>query len=130
MNIENGRSLIVAAIAMLILDIIWLRFFLKSDAMVLIRNVTGHSLKINYIYAGMAYILMIIGLYMFILNDMNGYEMSELVTRAFVLGVIIYGVYETTNGAIIESWDPMFMIKDTLWGGFLFAIVTYIAVSL
>jgi uncharacterized membrane protein len=48
------------------------------------------------------------------------------VTDAFLLGIVIYGVYETTNYALFKDWSILTVIIDTLWGGTLFAITTYI----
>jgi uncharacterized membrane protein len=39
--------------------------------------------------------------------------------------VIIYGVYETTNYAIIKKWSPYAIVLDTVWGGILYTLVTY-----
>jgi uncharacterized membrane protein len=48
------------------------------------------------------------------------------VQDAFLLGLVIYGVYETTNWALFSKWSPMSVIIDTLWGGILFAATTYV----
>jgi uncharacterized membrane protein len=45
---------------------------------------------------------------------------------AFILGIVIYGVYETTNYAIFDKWNIQALTLDTLWGGILFAITTKI----
>ena len=49
---------------------------------------------------------------------------------AFLLGIVIYGVYESTNYAILKNWNIKAVALDTLWGGILFALttkVTYLA---
>ena len=48
------------------------------------------------------------------------------VSEAFLLGIVIYGVYETTNYALFKNWSILSVIIDTLWGGLLFASTTYI----
>ena len=45
---------------------------------------------------------------------------------AFLLGFFIYGVYETTNMAIIKNWDYRIGLIDLSWGGFLFLITSYL----
>ena len=42
------------------------------------------------------------------------------------MGILIYGVYETTNYALFKNWSIFTVILDTLWGGTLFALVTFI----
>ena len=39
--------------------------------------------------------------------------------HAVILGLCIYGVYESTNLAIFEKWDFETLVIDTLWGGVL-----------
>jgi uncharacterized membrane protein len=48
------------------------------------------------------------------------------VTDAFLLGIVIYGVYETTNYALFSNWSIISVIIDTLWGGLLFATTAYV----
>ena len=48
------------------------------------------------------------------------------VTDAFLLGVLIYGVYDFTNYATLKKWTLAFSIKDTLWGGTVFTLSTFI----
>ena len=48
------------------------------------------------------------------------------VINAFLLGLGVYGVYETTNLAIFKKWDPIIGILDTIWGGILFSLTYYI----
>ena len=45
---------------------------------------------------------------------------------AFLLGLVIYAVYDSTNYTIFKQWSPMLAVTDSLWGGILFAITTYI----
>ena len=45
----------------------------------------------------------------------------------FLLGAIIYGVYATTNYALINNWEPKIALIDTIWGGILFYLTTYIS---
>jgi uncharacterized membrane protein len=56
----------------------------------------------------------------FIFNSNRG------VKDAFLLGICVYGVYETTNYAILDKWSKTSVIIDTLWGGILFSGTTYI----
>jgi uncharacterized membrane protein len=68
----------------------------------------------------LCYIFLIFGLNYFIIKSKrNAYD-------AFLLGILIYGVFETTNYALFKKWSIFTVILDTLWGGTLFAIVTFI----
>ena len=68
----------------------------------------------------LCYIFLIIGINYFIIKP------RKSVTDAFLLGIVIYGVYETTNYALFKKWSLLTVFMDTLWGGVLFAATTYI----
>jgi uncharacterized membrane protein len=74
----------------------------------------------NYLGAALCYIFLIFGINYFIIKP------HKSVSDAFLLGIIIYGVYETTNYALFKNWSMLTVIMDTLWGGILFAVTTYI----
>jgi uncharacterized membrane protein len=66
----------------------------------------------------LCYILLILGINYFIIDQ------KKSVLDAFLLGILIYGVYETTSYAILDKWNMQAVALDTLWGGVLFAITT------
>jgi len=110
---------LVSAIVFITIDFIYLNviknFFYKQ-----VKSVQGSELTINFLGAALCYIFLIIGINYFIIKP------NKSVTDAFLLGLIIYGVYETTNYALLKNWSIITVIMDTLWGGILFAITTYI----
>jgi uncharacterized membrane protein len=85
-----------------------------------IQSVQGSAPKMNYLGAALCYIFLIVGINYFIIKP------KKSVSDAFLLGIVIYGVYETTNYALLKNWSILTVIIDTLWGGILFAITTYI----
>ena len=46
--------------------------------------------------------------------------------RGFALAIGMYGVYNSTNLAILPKYSQDLAIKDTLWGGILITLVTLI----
>jgi uncharacterized membrane protein len=66
------------------------------------------------------YALLILGLNYFILFE------QKTILDAFLLGIIIYGVFDSTNYALFKHWKPTIALMDTLWGGILFALTTYL----
>lgn len=46
---------------------------------------------------------------------------------SFLLGLCIYGIYEGTNYATLERWPLYLFVVDTIWGGILISLTTYIA---
>jgi uncharacterized membrane protein len=113
------KQLLISAIAMLLLDAVYLSTFSKFfNNMVL--GIQGTKIKFNIFGAIACYILLIVGLNYFILAP------KKPIADAFLLGLVIYGVYETTNYAILANWNMKAVALDTLWGGILFALTTKI----
>ena len=85
-----------------------------------VHAVQGSPLKINYLGVLLCYIFLIIGLNYFIIKP------KRSVQDAFLLGLIIYSVFETTNWALFKDWSVLTVLIDSLWGGILFALTTYL----
>ena len=109
---------LLSAIILVLLDSIYLNI-IKGYFENQIKKVQGTNLKLNYVGAAICYLFLITGLNYFIIKP------HKSVSDAFLLGIIIYGVYETTNYALFSNWSILTVIIDTLWGGLLFAITTY-----
>ena len=88
------------------------------------ESVQKSPMTINFIGAGLCYIALVFLLYYFILSK------KRKILDAFLLGVGVYGVYETTNYATLSKWPIYMVIVDTLWGGILFAITAKIYYSI
>jgi uncharacterized membrane protein len=115
--------MLLSAIVMISLDFVYLSV-MKSYFMNQVKNVQGSALKINYFGAAICYIFLIAGLNYFIIKP------RKSVSDAFLLGLVIYGVYETTNYALFSNWSIVSVIIDTLWGGLLFASTAYVVEKL
>jgi uncharacterized membrane protein len=110
--------MLISAIIFITTDFVYLKviqnYFLNQ-----IRLVQGSEPKLNYLGVVLCYLFLIVGIYYFIIKP------HKSVSDAFLLGVIIYGVYESTNYALLKNWSIITVIIDTLWGGLLFAFTTY-----
>jgi uncharacterized membrane protein len=110
--------MLISAIVFVSLDYVYLNlikdFFEKQ-----IKSVQGSSVQINFLGAILCYLFLIVGINYFIIKP------RKSISEAFLLGLVIYGVYETTNYALLKNWSLLTVIVDTLWGGILFALTTY-----
>jgi uncharacterized membrane protein len=111
--------MLVSAIVLISMDYVYLNL-IKSLFDKQIKSVQGSPLKINFLGAAICYIFLIIGINYFIIKP------RKSISDAFLLGLVIYGVYETTNYSLFTNWSIITVIIDTLWGGILFASTTYI----
>jgi len=110
---------LISAILFVVIDFIYLNI-IKSYFESQIKIVQGTPLQVNFLGVILCYIFLIFGLNYFIIKSKrSAYD-------AFLLGILIYGVFETTNYALFKNWSIFTVILDTLWGGTLFAIVTFI----
>jgi uncharacterized membrane protein len=113
------RDLIVPGVFMMVLDFIYL--FANRNAIGLqIASVQRVAMQIRIVGAIACYVVLISGLYYFILREHRSpYE-------AFLLGLVIYGVYESTTYSLFKNWSLTVALVDTLWGGILLALTTYL----
>jgi len=111
--------LLISAITLLTVDFIYLTL-IKNYFAWQIKRVQGDTMNINYFAAALCYIFLIVGLNYFIIKP------RKSISDAFLLGLVIYGVFETTNMALFKNWSFFTVLIDTIWGGILFALTTMI----
>jgi uncharacterized membrane protein len=118
MNIVNNLiNFSLVFVLFILIDIVWLKFYMKNIYEKLIKEIQGEEMKIKLSSALFVYICMTILLLKF--KNNNLFDM-------FLLGLLTYGIYDFTNYAIFTKWDLKASIADMLWGGVLFAIVSYL----
>ena len=111
--------MLASAIIFVSIDFIYLNL-IKNYFSNQIKSVQVSQMKVNLFGAVLCYIFLVVGINYFIIKP------KKSVSEAFLLGIIIYGVYETTNYALFKNWSILTVIIDTLWGGVLFASTTYL----
>ena len=109
----------VSSIVFIVIDSVYLNF-IKDYFNNQIKLIQGSPIKINSYAIIICYIILIFGINYFIIIP------NRSILDAFLLGLIIYGVYETTNMALFSKWSWTTVLIDTLWGGILFALTTTI----
>jgi uncharacterized membrane protein len=112
-------TLLISAIVFVVLDYFYLNLT-KNYFENQVQLVQGSPLKLNYLGAILCYIFLIFGINYFIIKP------KRSIQDAFLLGLIIYAVFETTNLALFSKWSWFTVLIDSLWGGILFALTTYI----
>lgn len=130
-------DLLVLSVIILALDAVFLT--LAKDIFARqVMLVQGTAMKVNISSAAVCYILIVLGLYYFVLRhiivpnatsaatSIQTMRIGDGMKAAFFLGILVYGVYETTTLAILRNWSPMTALIDTTWGGTLFALSAYI----
>ena len=113
------KQLFLLGSIFVIVDFVFL-YLMSSNFQTMIKKIQGSRLTLKLIPTVACYIILISSLYYFII-----YKKGTLLD-AFLLGFFIYGVYETTNMAILKDWDIYVGLIDLTWGGFLFLITIYL----
>ena len=121
--IFNLKTFITISIVLLILDYIYISIFSKHFKNQ-IYKVQKSPLKMNIYTTVLCYILLVFGLYYFIISK------NRTVNEAFLLGLLVYGVYELTTVSLLKDWEYKTVIIDTIWGAILFATTTHIVYKL
>ena len=111
--------LIFSAVILLTLDFIYLNLT-KSVFQTQVFKIQHITMNVKLFPAILCYILLVIGLNYFILQKQG------TILEAFLLGFIIYGVFDCTNLAIFQKYNWNVAIMDMVWGGILFALTTWI----
>ena len=113
------KRVVISAIVMLLLDFIYLSANRRAFENQVIQ-VQRVALQIKPLAAVACYVFLIFGLNYFILRT------HRPIWEAFVFGLVIYGVYDTTTYALLKKWDLSLAVMDTLWGGALMAMTTMV----
>lgn len=120
MNSKDIIKILIVGVLFVAVDAIYLtsisKYFNKQ-----IMAVQNSRIDLDYMATALCYAVLIFGIYYFIIMD------KRSVTDAFLLGVVVYMVYETTNKAILKKWSWKTVAIDGIWGGVLFAIITMLS---
>lgn len=112
-------KLLVSAIILVILDSFYLNT-IKNYFSNQIKIIQGTPIQINFLATLLSYIFLIFGINYFIIKP------NRNIQDAFLLGIVIYGVFETTSKALFIKWTWLTVLIDTLWGGILFVLTTLV----
>lgn len=119
------KEFIVLIIAgcLVLLDSIYL-WLMKNAFNQQISRIQGSPIQLYLLPAIICYISLIFGLYYFIIRE------KKSIKDAFLLGLVIYSVFDLTNLALLRNWSPIIALIDSLWGGVLFGLTTALVYSL
>ena len=123
MNKFSMYEILLISIILVVIDSGYL-YSMKNFFNNQIKLVQGTDIQMNIYAAILCYIALVYGLYYFIIKD------KQPLTDAFIFGIVIYAVYELTTMALLKKWSWKTVVLDTLWGGILFTITTYLVYAI
>ncbi len=117
------NKLLVSAAGLVAIDFAYLTV-IKGHFARQIAAVQGSPMVVNVSAAIATYVFLIFGLNYFIIRP------GRSAWDAFLLGLVVYGVYDFTNLALLSKWQLFTALTDTLWGGALFYLTTRLVLGL
>lgn len=126
-NLFLFRFLYVSLLA-LVIDFAWIQWIMKSKYVEMIPKIQKSPLTIRYIPVFLSYLTIIFPIVFFTLpNIRKESRWKDSLFYGGLLGVFMYGMFSFTNYALIKNWTLEVVMLDTIWGGILYTIVSYIA---
>lgn len=110
----------IPGVIMILIDILYLSTVGKNIFVPMLNKIQKEKVEFKLYAAILCYILLVFSLDYFVISR------NKPVLDAFILGVCIYGVYETVNLATLKKWRVDAALIDTIWGGTLMALTTYL----
>jgi len=125
--LDKLKIFIVLFILVLLIDIPVISLLFKNRWEKTVQNIQGSPLQIRTLYAFITYILIPIGLFIFVYPKIdNNNWIQTSILYGFLFGFISYGIFDFTNLAILSKYPLDLAIIDSVWGGILCAIVVTI----
>lgn len=104
----------------LVLDLVWLGVVMKefySREMGELARRNGVALAPRWAAAIPVYLLIPLGIVVFVRPLIgDGEPLSHAFGWGALYGLILYGVYDLTNLAVIEKWTVRMTVADMIWG--------------
>lgn len=101
-------------LSVIILDILWVsllrKYVISNDIKLLL------ALKVNPLAAVLTWIFLVIGCYWFVVIPTQWYTLPLVFAYGAFFGLIVYGIYEFTNKALLFAWNWKLVVWDIVWG--------------
>lgn len=125
MNLNTLKSFLIIIGLLLAFDIPMLTLINKTMYQDNLKNINNEDMKFDFlkiISAILCYLLMTGGIYYFSVKENN-------TLNALILGLIVYGIYNTTNYSTLNKFSLNVALIDTIWGTTLFTAVAFIVIT-
>jgi uncharacterized membrane protein len=117
---------LITLVVFFAIDIVWLSLIAKK----LYDKYLGYilSTNVNWLAAILFYLLFIVGLLVFVIEPaLADHNMTQLIFRAALFGLITYATYDLTNLATLKDWPINITVIDLIWGTSVSTLVSVIS---
>ena len=123
------KQIVIVALLLTSIDFIWLKFFFKNYWENMITKIQLTPMKFNKYYIIPTYTLMVLSIIIYILPNIRyEFALKDSVKYGGLLGIIIYGIFDLTNSAVFTNYSSTIALFDTLWGGLLYIVVSFLTI--
>lgn len=113
------KQFLILFLIVILIDSIYLNT-IKTPFATMIESIQKTDINLRFYSILLCYFLVCTCIYYFL------WKKNATYNEAFLLGLIIYGVFDTTSYALFRDWDVTLAIIDSLWGGILFSATLYV----
>lgn len=109
------------------MDIFWLGFLQKSFYRNQLGSLLRHQYLLSHKVAAVAvWLLIVLGCIFYVLPQTTGRSIKDIFVCGALYGVVLYGVYNFTNYAVLTNYPAQVMVRDIVWGGFATGTLTLV----
>lgn len=134
-------SVLITILLFCLIDLFYVNILKPHYFDLITRIQGGRKPELNYTSAFLSYIFLIVGLVFIAIPRVKSVQNTRVTRSLFdhfklalttggVVGFVIYGVYNTTNVALLKDYSLTLAFVDTIWGTLLFTISTFVYILL
>lgn len=128
------KQFFLALVLFVVFDFVWLGFVMKDFNMRQLSElarIENGVFNLQYVGAFFAYFFMASAVVFYVLPlSLNKKSFQKYFFEGAFLGLIIYGVFDMTNYAILKNYPVAFILPDMLWGFFVFGLVSFLTAKI
>ena len=113
------KKLLLTAVTLVVVDIGFL-YFMGPYFGKMVKSIQGNDMVLNNLTAFITYVILVLQIYYFIISKNASY------TDAFILGSTTYAIFDFTNLSVFKNYNINIALVDSIWGGVLYMLVTFI----
>lgn len=124
------KIICIVSFLVITIDFFWIKLYMSDQYNEMISSVQNTPMSVRLIPSLFAYIAIILPIVLFVIPKVSYLNrFTDSLLYGGIMGACIYGMFSATNYALIKNWSSKVLFLDTLWGAFLYFIVTYLTTS-
>ncbi len=124
------KNFMIAFFSFFILDLAWFSLAVKSFNLKMLADIgriKDGQFDVLYLPAITTYFLMALAISFFVAPKIESMDSwLQVAGVGAIMGIVVYGIYDFTNLAILKKYPLAFAVADMAWGTFAFTVVTLI----